>query len=138
MDPLRFRKSCSRTSVRLRFADRNRSRAGAQARLRIGIVLPGEEIQLPWISGGGFLGGGQSKIEPEPIREALAGLRRKTFKVIVHETPDATGFLEMPLDLQRPAFHRRLPLPEQSAVTMDVLAFGIIFCRVIAQKAQVD
>src|SRR5438067_4652521 len=127
MDRLRFRKSCSRTSVRLRFADRNRSRAGARARLRIGIVLASEQIQLAGIRGSGFLGGGQSEIEPEPIREALAGLRRKAFEVIVHETPDATGFLEMPLDLQRPAFHRRLALPEQFAVTMDVLAFGIIF-----------
>src|SRR5437868_470727 len=99
MDPLQFRKSCSPTSVRLRFADRNRSPAGPRARLQIRIVVASEEIQLPGIRGSGFLGRGQSEIEPEPIRQTLAGLRRKAFEVIVYETPDAAGFLEMALDL---------------------------------------
>src|SRR5438105_547564 len=95
----RFPKSCSRISARTRFPDRHRSRAGARARLRGRAVLAGEQIELAGIGGGGFLGGGKRELEAEPVREALAGFGRKPFEMIVHETPDAARFAQMPFDL---------------------------------------
>src|SRR5712671_4322899 len=103
----RFRKSCGRISGRTRFGrpegrasarpksclmDRDQRKVGrAEARpseLRFS-VLPGKQIQLAGIGGGGCLGGGKRELEAEAVREALAGLGRKTFEMIVHETPDA-------------------------------------------------
>src|SRR5947209_818477 len=123
MDRLRFRKGCGRTSAR--------RRSGS-------VVFAGEEIELAWIGGGGFFGGGKGKVEAETLREALTRLGRKAFEVIVDEAPDAAGFVEMPLELEGPALERSLAFPKQFAVTMDMLAVGVVLRRVIAEKPQVD
>src|SRR6478672_3012424 len=125
MDRSRSRKNCGHTSARRRFG-------------LVRLVFAGEKIELTRVSRRSFLGGRERKLEPEPLREALTGFRREPFKMIVHKTPDAAGLAEMPLDLKRPAFEGGLAFPEQFPVAVNVLSFGIVLRRIIAEQPQVD
>ena len=72
------------------------------------------------------------------MRETLAGFRRETLEVVVHECPDAPSVVQMPLDLERPALERRFAFPKKFAVTMDSSAVMIVFRSVIAEEAQIQ
>src|SRR5205085_4614913 len=115
----------------------SKSWSGAEAGV-LGGALPGEQVELARIGARGFFGGGKRKLEAEALRQPLAGLGRKTFEVVVHESPNASRFAEVPLDLESPAFKRGFAFPEQLAVAMEMLAVGIVFRRVITQEPQVN
>ena len=58
----------------------------------------------------------------------------KAFVVIVHEGPDAAGFLHMTLDLHGPAFERGFAFPKQPAVAMESATVVIVASADVTQQ----
>lgn len=101
------------------------------------LQLGAKKIELTRIGRCRLFGGREGKIKSEPVSEAPACLRRETFEMVVHETPDAASLRQMPLNLQRPTLQRGLAFPKKFPVAMDPLAARIVLRRVITQEPEI-
>ena len=57
--------------------------------------------------------------------------------MVVEENPDAAGFLNVPVDLQGPAFEGRFAFPEEPAVAIESTAVAVVTGRDVAEKTDV-
>src|SRR5205823_2601812 len=80
----------------------------------------------------------QSQVEAELLRKALSGPGCESFKMIADAGPNASYFGKMPLHFQSPTLERSFAFPKKLVVTVHVLPAAIVFCRVIAQKTQIQ
>ena len=97
-----------------------------------------KKIELAAVAGcGRFLRRGQGKLKSKAIGKSLTALRRVTFKVVVYERPYAPRTGKVPLDLERPAFHRRFSFPKEPPVAVNALAVAIVLGPVIAEQPEI-
>src|SRR4051794_29665927 len=58
--------------------------------------------------------------------------------MVVHEGPDAAGFLDVPIDLHGPAFEGGFAFPEEAAVAVETATIVIVAGADVAQQADVE
>src|SRR5438477_13154198 len=57
--------------------------------------------------------------------------------MVADERPRIANFPKVPLDFQRPAFERGFAFPKKLIVAVNEFSGAVIFCRVIAEQAQI-